>query len=139
MATVSVSRVVPADPERAWELVGGFHALPDWMPSIQSTPLQGGMVRRLVNPDGAVVVERMEEFNHAARYYTYSIVEAPFPVEGYLSNVRVYEVPGDHGATEVVWSVRFASDGEAAEAELVEVFTAAFRDGLETLHKALSA
>lgn len=43
MASTSVSRVVPADPETVWRLVGGFHALPDWLPYIpESTPLEGG-------------------------------------------------------------------------------------------------
>lgn len=34
MASTSVSRVVPASPERVWNLIGGFHTLPDWLPSI---------------------------------------------------------------------------------------------------------
>lgn len=43
MASTSVSRIVPASPEKVWNLVGGFDALPDWLPYIpESTPLEGG-------------------------------------------------------------------------------------------------
>ncbi|MFI6174217.1 SRPBCC family protein [Nonomuraea sp. NPDC051191] len=79
MATTSVSRVLPASPERVWDLIGGFHALPDWLPYIpESTMLEGGRVRRLTNPDGEVIVERLMDFSEAERHYTYAIVEAPF-------------------------------------------------------------
>ncbi|MFF1966817.1 SRPBCC family protein, partial [Streptomyces sp. NPDC058232] len=41
MASTSVSRVVPASPERVWQLIGGFDSLPDWLPYIaESTALE---------------------------------------------------------------------------------------------------
>lgn len=43
MASTSVSRIVPATPDQVWQLVGGFHALPDWLPYIpRSTSLEAG-------------------------------------------------------------------------------------------------
>jgi hypothetical protein len=90
MASTSVSRVVPASPERAWSPIGGFHALPDWLPYIpESTALEGGRVRRLRNPEGDVVVERLVNANEQERQCSYAIPEAPFPVTGYLSTLRV--------------------------------------------------
>lgn len=48
MASTSVSRIVPATPDQVWQLIGGFHALPDWLPYIpRSTSLEGGRARRL--------------------------------------------------------------------------------------------
>ncbi|MEV5548533.1 SRPBCC family protein, partial [Streptomyces sp. NPDC052309] len=32
MASTSVSRLVPASPDKVWNLIGGFDALPDWLP-----------------------------------------------------------------------------------------------------------
>lgn len=50
MASTSVSRIVPATPDQVWQLIGGFHALPDWLPYIpRSTSLEGGRARRLHN------------------------------------------------------------------------------------------
>jgi hypothetical protein len=134
MASTSVSRVVPASPERVWNLIGGFHALPDWLPFIpESTPLEGGRVRRLRNPEGEVIVERMVAFSEAERHYAYAIVESPFPVTGYVSDLRVHAVPGQPEAAEVVWSGRFVPEG-ASEAQVVELFTGIYSDGLEALH-----
>ena len=74
MASTSVSRIPPASPERLWQLIGGFHALPDWLPFIpESTALEGGRVRCLRTSDGKVLVERLEQFNERQHYYTYSI------------------------------------------------------------------
>ncbi|MFE7213733.1 SRPBCC family protein [Streptomyces sp. NPDC001698] len=138
MASTSVSRVVPASPQKVWSLVGGFDSLPDWLPYIlESTALEGGRVRRLKNPDGEVIVERLVDFNETERHYSYAIVEAPFPVTGYVSTIRVHAVPGHEDLAEVQWSGRFAPDG-VSDDEVVDLFTGIYRDGLDALHKTLS-
>lgn len=139
MASTSVSRIVPASPERVWSLIGGFHALPDWLPYIpESTALEGGRVRRLKNPEGDVIIERLVDFNEAERHYSYAILQAPFPVNGYVSTIRVHAIPGEENAAEVQWSGRFNPDG-ATENEVVDLFTGIYRDGLDALHKPLAA
>ncbi|MFE0648441.1 SRPBCC family protein [Streptomyces sp. NPDC059534] len=139
MASTSVSRIVPASPKQVWNLIGGFDALPDWLPYIpQSTALEGGRVRRLTNPDGDVIVERLVAFHEAERHYSYAILEAPFPVTGYVSTLRVHAVDGQDGVAEVQWSGRFTPDG-ATDAEAEELFAGIYHDGLEALHQALSA
>ncbi|MEV7244485.1 SRPBCC family protein [Streptomyces sp. NPDC093248] len=139
MASASVSRVVPASPQRVWGLIGGFDALPDWLPYIpESTALEGGRLRRLENSDGEVIVERLVDFSETEQHYSYTILQAPFPVTGYLSTLRVHPVPGREDAAEVQWSGRFAPDG-ISDGEAVELFTGIYRDGLEALHRTLSA
>ncbi|ALO99781.1 XoxI [Streptomyces hygroscopicus subsp. limoneus] len=139
MASTSVSRIVPASPDKVWSLIGGFDALPDWLPYIpDSTALEGGRVRRLKNPEGEVIIERLVDFNEAERHYSYAILQAPFPVNGYVSTLRVHAVPGEENAAEVQWSGRFNPDG-ATENEVVELFTGIYRDGLDALHKTLTA
>ncbi len=34
MATTSVSMDIPASADTVWQLIGGFDALPDWLPFI---------------------------------------------------------------------------------------------------------
>ncbi|MFE9356213.1 SRPBCC family protein [Streptomyces olivaceoviridis] len=139
MASTSVSRIVPASPDKAWSLIGGFDALPDWLPYIpESTALEGGRVRRLKNPEGEVIIERLVDFNEAERHYSYAILQAPFPVNGYVSTLRVHAIPGEENAAEVQWSGRFNPDG-ATENEVVELFTGIYRDGLDALHTTLTA
>ncbi|MFI8292156.1 SRPBCC family protein [Streptomyces sp. ms191] len=139
MASTSVSRVLPASPRQVWDLIGGFDALPDWLPYIpESTALEGGRVRRLTNPDGDVIVERLMAYNEAERFYTYAILEAPFPVTGYLSTLRVHPVEGRDDRVEVQWSGRFTPDG-VSDTEAEELFAGIYRDGLDALHRTLAA
>ncbi|WP_329284719.1 SRPBCC family protein [Streptomyces sp. NBC_01455] len=138
MASTSVSRVVPASPGRVWEVIGGFGSLPDWVPQIaESTPLEGGRVRRLVMGNGEVVVERLTGFSEGGRHYTYTIVEAPFPVAGYLATIRVHTVPGEPDSAEVEWSGRFHPLGSSDD-EMVALFTGIYRGGLDALHTELA-
>ncbi|MFE7425391.1 MULTISPECIES: SRPBCC family protein [unclassified Streptomyces] len=138
MASTSVSRIVPASPDKVWSLIGGFDALPDWLPYIpESTPLEGGRVRRLKNPNGEVIIERLVDFNDAERHYSYAILQAPFPVNGYVSTIRVHTVPGRDDIAEVQWSGRFNPDN-ATDDEVVDLFTGIYRDGLDALHNTLS-
>ncbi|MFE3903746.1 SRPBCC family protein [Streptomyces sp. NPDC059153] len=139
MASTSVSRIVPASPDKVWSLIGGFDALPDWLPYIpESTPLEGGRVRRLKNPNGEVIIERLVDFNEAERHYSYAILQAPFPVNDYVSTIRVHTVPGRDDIAEVQWSGRFNPDN-ATDDEVVDLFTGIYRDGLDALHKTLTA
>ncbi|MEU5713647.1 MULTISPECIES: SRPBCC family protein [Streptomyces] len=139
MASTSVSRTVPASPEKVWSLIGGFGSLPDWLPYIpESTALEGGRIRRLKNPEGEVIIERLVDFNETERHYSYAILQAPFPVNGYVSTIRVHPIPGQENAAEVQWSGRFNPDG-ATEDEVVDLFTGIYRDGLDALHQTLAA
>ncbi|EFG64174.1 LOW QUALITY PROTEIN: conserved hypothetical protein, partial [Streptomyces sp. SPB074] len=101
-------------------------------------PGGGGRARRLRNEDGEVIVERMTAFEDSARHYTYTILEAPFPVRGYLSTLRVHEVPGAPGSAEVEWTGRFVPDG-VSEEEAVALFTGIYDEGLTALEAALRA
>ncbi|MFE6779862.1 SRPBCC family protein [Streptomyces sp. NPDC057702] len=138
MASTSVSRTVSASPEAVWSLIGGFDALPDWLPYIpESTSLEGGRVRRLRNPEGEVIIERLVDFNETERHYSYAILQAPFPVNGYVSTIRVHTVPGRDDVAEVQWSGRFQPDN-ATEQEVVDLFTGIYADGLDALESTLS-
>lgn len=85
-----------------------------------------------------MIVERMTAFEDSARHYTYTILEAPFPVRGYLSTLRVHEVPGAPGSAEVEWTGRFVPDG-VSEEEAVALFTGIYDEGLTALEAALRA
>ncbi|MBH8599240.1 MULTISPECIES: SRPBCC family protein [unclassified Thermoactinomyces] len=135
MAHTTATIEIPASPDQVWQLIGGFNSLPDWLPYIPKSELsQGGRVRRLVNPDGDVIVERLVAFNDKERYYTYSIMEAPFPVTDYESTIRVRELP-DSKTSLVEWSGSFTPVGVSDE-EAINLFHGIYKDGLEALRGA---
>ncbi|MDC6266471.1 SRPBCC family protein [Lysinibacillus fusiformis] len=135
MASTITSIRISASPEEVWQLIGGFDSLPDWLPYIPSSKVtEGGRVRHLANPDGDAIVERLENFNDKERYYTYSIMKAPFPVTDYLSTIQVKE-DTDGKSSLVEWSGSFTPVG-ASDQEAIDLFHGIYKDGLEALQKA---
>ncbi|MBN3761551.1 SRPBCC family protein [Burkholderia sp. Ac-20365] len=131
MARAYASTRMAASPDAVWQLIGGFNSLPDWLPYIPGSELsEGGRVRRLSNLAGEVIVERLEAFDNTARSYTYSILQAPFPVTGYRATLRVQEV--EDGATQVEWFGEFTPVGVSDE-DATKLFAGIYRDGLKTL------
>ncbi|MGW9302817.1 SRPBCC family protein [Streptomyces cyaneofuscatus] len=137
MATTTATIELPVPADRVWRLIGGFDSLPDWLPYIPTSDLsEGGRVRTLVNEDGGVIVERLEAFDNAARSYSYSILQAPFPVTGYLSTIAVHAGEGPDSAR-VEWSGAFTPDG-IGDDEATGLFHGIYADGLAALKKSLT-
>ncbi|QUH01910.1 SRPBCC family protein [Saccharopolyspora erythraea] len=137
MATTTATIDVPVSADRVWQLVGGFGSLPDWLPYIPASELsEGGRVRSLTNEEGGVIVERLEAFDEQARTYSYSILQAPFPVTGYRSTLTVHEVSGAQSRVE--WSGTFTPAG-ASEGEAASLFHDIYTKGLAALKTTLGA
>ncbi|KAB0495672.1 SRPBCC family protein [Pseudomonas vancouverensis] len=133
-ASATIDLAVSAD--QVWQLIGGFNSLPDWIPFIPHSELsEGGRVRRLKTVDGVVVVERLQMFDHGAKTYSYSFVEAPFPVTGYLATIKVE--PLGEGAR-VTWSGRFEPVG-VSDAEAEATFAAVYQGGIDALRARFQA
>ena len=130
MAQVSMSQKLEASAEKVWELIGGFNSLPTWHPAIEKSRTEGeggGQVRTLELTGGATIRERLDRADEDAMSYTYSILEGPLPVAGYVATLCVRDA-GD-GACVVEWSSEFDPDGlpEAAAVEIIEsVYQAGF-------------
>jgi hypothetical protein len=125
------SVVLSAPPGKVWHLIGGFGSLPDWLPSIPGSQLkEGGRVRQLKTQDGLVIEEQLEDFDSDARHYTYSIRQAPFPVTGYRSTLRV--LADDGNGSRVEWSGSFTPDGVSVE-QASGLFRNIYEEGLKAL------
>lgn len=136
MATAFASIELSATPDQVWQLIGGFDSLPDWLPYIPMSELsEGGRVRTLANPSGEAIVERLLAFDHAARSYSYAILQAPFPVTDYQSTLRVHDV---NGRARVEWSGQFVPAGVSGD-EASRLFGDIYRNGLEALSMAFPA
>jgi hypothetical protein len=135
MASTIASITLPVAADRVWQLIGGFNALPDWLPYIPQSELsEGGRVRTLANPAGEAIVERLEQFNDKERYYSYSILKAPFPSRDYLATLRV--IPQGDASSVVEWSGSFTPVG-VSEEEITQLFHGIYTDGLQALKESL--
>jgi len=106
---------LPASPNEVWQLIGGFGALPDWLPYILKSELsEGGRVRHLATTSGDTIIERLERFDNIARTYSYSILKGPFKITNYLATIRV-EAKDEGNSSRVEWSGIFTSNGLSDE------------------------
>ncbi|MDH0744990.1 SRPBCC family protein [Pseudomonas sp. GD03842] len=124
MAKASATVRVPASADKVWQLIGGFDALPDWLPFVsESVAAAGGRIRQLTTQDGARISEQLQRFDEQGRTYSYSIVEGPLPLTDYLATLTV-RADGAEAAF-VEWSSTFTpvgiSDAEA-EALILDVY-----------------
>lgn len=130
MATASAVIDIPASADQVWQLIGGFNSLPDWLPMVTRSELsEGGRLRTLLTDDGTVIVERLEAFDNAAKTYSYSLAQSPFPVKDYLATLSV-EALGD--GSRVRWSGLFTPVG-VSEVEAQELFKGVYQVGLTAL------
>ncbi|EML2225897.1 TPA: SRPBCC family protein [Klebsiella aerogenes] len=138
MANTTVSIEIPASVDQVWQLMGGFDSLPDWLPFIpKSVVSEGGRVRTLTTSDGGAVIERLEAFDNRQRSYSYSIIQAPFPVVDYLSTIAVVAT-ADSNITRVEWSGSF-TPVNVSDADAEALFSGIYRDGLQALKNNFSA
>jgi hypothetical protein len=137
MASTIASIKLPVSADEVWQLIGGFNALPDWLPYIPHSVLsEGGRVRTLANPAGVAIVERLEAFNDKERSYSYSILKAPFPARDYYATLRV-KAEGT-AASVVEWSGSFTPVG-VTEQEVMQLFQGIYAEGLEALREKITA
>lgn len=133
MSNVSVSNRFPVPPEKLWELIGGFNALPQWHPAVQKSELEdGGSVRRLSLVGGGEIVERLERMSDEEYAYTYSIVDSPLPVANYSATIKLQD--DGEGGCKVTWSGEFAPEG-MPEQDAMKVVEGIYRAGFENLRK----
>lgn len=138
MANTTVSIEIPASVDQVWQLMGGFDSLPDWLPFIpKSVVSEGGRVRTLTTSDGGTVIERLEAFDNRQRSYSYSIIQAPFPVVDYLSTIAVVAT-ADSNITRVEWSGSL-TPVNVSDADAEALFSGIYRDGLQALKNNFSA
>jgi D-threo-aldose 1-dehydrogenase len=134
----AASADIPVSPDEAWERIGGFGSLPDWLPYIPKSELsEGGRVRKLANPDGDTIIERLMAFDNEGRSYSYAILQAPFPVTNYLSTLRV-EGSNSGKTCRVEWTGSFTPKG-VSKAEAVKMFQGIYEDGLKALAAGLAS
>ena len=136
MVRVYISSVIGAPADRIWQTVRDFNALPDWVPAVRESRIEGGQpsdqvgcVRAFRLEDGGFLRERLLALSDYDYSVTYAILESPMGVENYIATLKLVPVT-DGGRTFAEWTAEFDCD-PAMEAELVAnigngVFQAAF-------------
>jgi hypothetical protein len=84
-------------------------------------------------PDGATIYEVLSKVEDTTMEMQYKITEGPFPITGYVSDVKVEGI-GD-SSCKVTWGCQFETEEENIKAmiDLFEGFYNVIIDSLETM------
>lgn len=134
MPTVTKEESFEASADAVWAVVREFGRLDEWLPPVVGceTDREGiGALRTLTLADGAVVVERLEAHDDAARTLTYSMTDSgPLPLVDYVSTIAVRA--NADGTAAMNWSGSFGVSG-AEEADVVALIEVLYRSGLDSV------
>ena len=132
MAKVNMSTGLGVSADQLWNFMGSFNALPDWHPAVEKSELEeGGTIRRLHLVGGGEIVERLQQSDDDKQVYSYSILEGPLPVQGYVAEIRVRP---DGDGCEVEWSSSFEPAG-ASESDAMQAIQDVYQAGFDNLKK----
>jgi uncharacterized protein YndB with AHSA1/START domain len=133
--TVNINSVIKASPDKVWEMISAIGGLDQWFPIIESCNVEGegegvGATRICVLGNGATLYERVEEIDHEAKRFCYTITESPMPISNYLGTVKLDSTAD--GNTELTWSAEFDVDEEHRE-EMSAMMNGALAEGVKGL------
>ena len=138
-----MSSVIDAPIAQAWEVVRRFDAAAEFLPFVESSPIEAnseptavGAVRVVTQTDGGVFREVLVAHSDAEHFYSYTFVGSPIPVRNHRTTLRLRPIT-DGDSTLGEWSSRFEIDPDR-EAELVELMERNFLSGLRALGSRLA-
>jgi len=141
-SAAEVSNVIEAKGtvDKAWAAIGDFCGIKDWHPVIANCVLSekdGAKIRTLTTKDGAVLVEKLTQWDDAGHAYGYAILESPLPVANYVSTIAVKDGSAA-GTVAITWSSTFDPKG-ASEDDARKVIAGIYDAGLGSLKAKLEA
>ncbi|WP_406684944.1 SRPBCC family protein [Seonamhaeicola sp. MEBiC1930] len=134
MTEVVVSKQIKVEAVNAWNKLASFRGIEEISP-IEKSITEGegaGATRTCYLPDGAAIHEILNKVDNNTMEMEYVITEGPFPVEGYVSTIKVEGV--DESNCKVTWGCEFetSSENEKAMNELFGGFYNVIIDNLES-------
>ena len=121
MPRIFVSSVIDAPAARVWERVRDFNGLPRWHPRIRESRIENGeppdkvgCVRDFNLQNGDRIRERLLGLSDYDMFCTYTILESPMPLTGYIATLRLTPV-SDGNRTFIEWTAEFECEDSVAD------------------------
>jgi Polyketide cyclase / dehydrase and lipid transport len=142
MARVYVSSVINAPAAKVWARIRDFNGLPNWVPPVAESRIENGepadkvgCVRAFSLRNGDRLREQLLGLSDFDMFCTYSILDSPMPLTGYVATVRLTPIT-DQERTFIEWSAEFDCTPDK-EQELIDgIGTNVFMSGIDTLKRA---
>ncbi|GMG82783.1 SRPBCC family protein [Paralimibaculum aggregatum] len=141
MARVYVSSVLDAPADKVWAKLRDFNGLPNWHPRIRDSRIENaepadrvGCVRNFHLQNGDGLREQLLGLSDYDMFCTYSILESPMPLTGYVATLRLTPVT-DGGRTFIEWSAEFDCAPENEEDLVSGIGQNVFQAGFDALKR----
>jgi len=129
MTEVSVSSDFDQPASVVWTIIADFCGINRWLPGIERVEAEErGKRRRIILPDGGIVLEEEIGRDEVAMSLTYVVISAPMPFNNYRSTMRVE--PRGNGCT-LHWSASFNPNGP--EDKVARLVGSLYRAGINGL------
>jgi hypothetical protein len=141
MARIYVSSVIPAPVAKVWERVRDFNGLPRWHPAIRESRIENaepadkvGCVRDFRLQNGDRIREKLLGLSDYDYFCTYSILESPMALTGYIATLRLTPITdGDRAFAE--WTAEFDCAEEVADELVATIGQNVFQAGFSSLKR----
>jgi hypothetical protein len=141
MPRIFTSSVIDAPAARVWERVRDFNALPRWHPRIRESRIENGeppdkvgCVRDFNLQNGDRIRERLLGLSDYDMFCTYTILESPMPLTGYIATLRLTPV-SDGNRTFIEWTAEFECEDGVADELATGIGTNVFQAGFDALKR----
>jgi Polyketide cyclase / dehydrase and lipid transport len=141
MPRIFASSVIDAPAARVWERVRDFNGLPRWHPRIRESRIENGepadkvgCVRDFNLQNGDRIREKLLGLSDYDMFCTYSILESPMPLTGYIATLRLTPV-SDGNRTFIEWTAEFECDESKADELVTGIGTGVFQAGFDALKR----
>jgi hypothetical protein len=136
MVKVYISSVIDAPADRVWAHIRDFNGLPNWVPAVADSRIEGGVpadkvgcIRNFNLKDGGNLREQLLALSDYDYSVTYNILVSPMGVQNYVATLKLMPIT-DGDRTFAEWTAEFDCE-RGREQELSEdigngVFQAAF-------------
>jgi hypothetical protein len=134
MAKAYASIIIDAPVEAVWPVIRDFNGLPNWVPGVAGSSIEGGRdadtvgcVRVLTLGSGATCSERLLSLDDSRYVLSYSVVQQLFPITDHRAVIELIPVTSGE-RTFVQWSATFEDlpghAGETAPVMQMHIFEA---------------
>jgi uncharacterized protein YndB with AHSA1/START domain len=144
MPRVYISSVIDAPASRVWDKVRDFNGLPRWHPRIRDSRIENGepsdrvgCIRDFHLQNGDRIREKLLGLSDYDFFCTYSILESPMPLTGYVATLRLTPVT-DGDRTFAEWTAEFDCEDAVAEDLVSGIGLNVFQAGFDALKRQMA-
>jgi uncharacterized protein YndB with AHSA1/START domain len=144
MPRVYISSVIDAPASRVWDKVRDFNGLPRWHPRIRDSRIENGepsdrvgCIRDFHLQNGDRIREKLLGLSDYDFFCTYSILESPMPLTGYVATLRLTPVT-DGDRTFAEWTAEFDCEDAVAEDLVAGIGLNVFQAGFDALKRQMA-